>query len=197
MARIVGHLPVEELEARYRAARDATEARHLQAIWLPAQGRTVLEVSEVLAFVPRRVEELAQRYNAFGPEALGDRRRHNGRAASLLTEAVLAARPGRAPEAAAGGRRRLERPQGRGLDGAAPRPGQGASAARLGGAAADRLVPPGAAAAARARGDARGAGGLRGGLDAAVAQAKAAHPDRPVEVWAEDGWTHCVRPASA
>jgi hypothetical protein len=48
-----------------------------------------------------------------------------------------------------------------------------------------------------ARGDARGAGGLRGGLDAAVAQAKAAHPDRPVEVWAEDGWTHCVRPASA
>ena len=28
MARIVEHLPVEELEARYRAARDATEARH-------------------------------------------------------------------------------------------------------------------------------------------------------------------------
>ena len=39
MARIVGHLPVAELEARYRAARGATEARHLQAIWLLAQGR--------------------------------------------------------------------------------------------------------------------------------------------------------------
>ena len=51
MARIVGHLPVAELEARYRAARDVTEARHFQAIWLLAQGRTVLEVSEVLAFV--------------------------------------------------------------------------------------------------------------------------------------------------
>src|SRR5918992_755990 len=37
------------------------------------------------------VEELAQRYNAFGPEALGDQRRRNGRAASLLTEAVLSA----------------------------------------------------------------------------------------------------------
>src|SRR3712207_6722910 len=96
MARIVGHLPVAELEARYRAgryraARDATEARHFQAIWLLAQGRTFLEVAEVLAFVPRWVEELAQRYNASGPEALGDQRRRNGRAATLLTEAVLAA----------------------------------------------------------------------------------------------------------
>src|SRR5215203_4916109 len=98
MARIVGHLPVAELEARYRAARDATEARHHQAIWLLAPGRTVLEVAEVLAFVPRRVEELAQRYNAFGPTALGDQRRRNGRtAATLLTEAVLSALAERVP----------------------------------------------------------------------------------------------------
>src|SRR5918995_1989519 len=91
MARIVEHLPVEELEARYRATRDVTEARHFQAIWLLAQGRTFLEVAEVLAFVPRWVEELAARYNALGPEALGDRRRRNGRTATLLTEAVLSA----------------------------------------------------------------------------------------------------------
>ena len=91
MARIVEHLPVEQLEARYRAARDATEARHYQAIWLLAQGRTFLEVAEVLAYVPRWVEELAARYNALGPAALGDQRRRNGRAASLLTEAVLTA----------------------------------------------------------------------------------------------------------
>ena len=91
MARIVGHLPVEELEARYRAARDATETRHFQAIWLLAQGRTFLEVAEVLAFVPRWVEQLAARYNASGPAALGDGRRHNGKAASLLSKEVLAA----------------------------------------------------------------------------------------------------------
>ncbi len=91
MARIVEHLPVAELEARYRAARGVTEARHYQAIWLLAQGRTFLEVAEVLAFVPRWVEELAARYNACGPEALGDQRRRNGRAASLLTKDVLTA----------------------------------------------------------------------------------------------------------
>src|SRR3712207_1669546 len=91
MARIVGHLSVAELEARYQAAQDVTEARHFQAIWLLAQGRTVLEVSAVLAFVPRWVTQLAARYNAFGPGALGDRRRRNGRAASLLTPGVLSA----------------------------------------------------------------------------------------------------------
>ena len=63
MAHIVAHLSLEELEKRYRAAQDATEARHLQAIWLLAQGRAVLEVADVLAFVPRWVEALAARYN--------------------------------------------------------------------------------------------------------------------------------------
>src|ERR671938_419635 len=91
MARIVEHLPVEALEARYRAARGATEARHFQAIWLLAQGRTVLDVAGVLAFTPRWVEELAARYNAFGPAVLGDQRRRNGRAASVLTPALLTA----------------------------------------------------------------------------------------------------------
>jgi len=91
MAQIVEHLSVEGLAARYRAAQDAMEARHLQAIWLLAQGRGVLDVAAVLAFAPRWVEELAARYNAHGPDALGDQRRRNGRAASVLTPALLAA----------------------------------------------------------------------------------------------------------
>jgi transposase len=91
MTRIVEHLSVEALERRYRAAQDVTEARHTQAIWLLAQGRTVLDVAGVLAFAPRWVEQLAARYNAHGPGVLGDQRRRNGRAASVLTEAVLTA----------------------------------------------------------------------------------------------------------
>ena len=91
MARIVEHLPWAELERRYRTARDAAEARHTQAIWRLAQGRSVLDVAGVLAFTPRWVEELAARYNAHGPEGLGDQRRRNGRTASVLTEAMLAA----------------------------------------------------------------------------------------------------------
>jgi transposase len=91
MTRIVEHLSVAELGRRYRAAQDVTEARHTQAIWLLAQGRTVLDVAGVLAFAPRWVEQLAARYNAHGPVALGDQRRRNGRAASVLTAAVLAA----------------------------------------------------------------------------------------------------------
>ena len=90
MAHIVEHLPVAALEKLYRAARDATEARHIQAIWLLAQGRAVLDVAGVLAFAPRWVEALAARYNAHGPDTLGDQRRRNGRAASVLTPALLA-----------------------------------------------------------------------------------------------------------
>jgi transposase len=48
-------------------------------------------VAGVLAFAPRWVEQLAARYNAHGPDALGDQRRRNGRAASVLTPALLTA----------------------------------------------------------------------------------------------------------
>jgi hypothetical protein len=98
MARIAEPLPVAEPEARDRAARDATEARHLQAIIRPlAQGRTVLDLAEVVAFVPRRVEEPAARHDACGPEAPGDRRRRSGRAAAPADPGA-AGRPGGADE---------------------------------------------------------------------------------------------------
>src|SRR3712207_3956052 len=91
MAPVVGPLSLKELGGGHRAAQDVTEARHYQAMRLLAQGRTVLEVAEVLAFAPRWVTQLAARYNACGPAALGDQRRRNGKAASLLTPALLAA----------------------------------------------------------------------------------------------------------
>ena len=89
MARVAEHLSVAELQAGYRGSKEATLARHYQVIWLLAQGRTVVETARLTGFVPRWIEQLLGRYNAFGPSSLGDRRRGNGTQATVLTPAVL------------------------------------------------------------------------------------------------------------
>lgn len=89
MARVVGHLRVEELQAGYRGSGDATLARHHQVIWLLAQGCTVAETARLTSFARRWIEELLARYNTFGPSSLGDRRRGNGAKPTLLTPEVL------------------------------------------------------------------------------------------------------------
>ena len=91
MAQVVGHLDLEELQAGYRRSGDASLARHYQVIWLLAQGRTCPEVAGPTGFAPRWVEQLLARYNAFGPSSLGDRRRGNGAAPTVLTPAMLEA----------------------------------------------------------------------------------------------------------
>ena len=58
-------------------------------IWLLAQGRTVAETARLTSFVPRWIEELLVRTNAFGPSSLGDRRRGNGARATILTPEIL------------------------------------------------------------------------------------------------------------
>ncbi len=95
MARIAEHLSVAELAARFRAAQTVTEARHTQAIWLLAQGRTVVEVAGVLALTPRWVEAVAARYNARGPGGAG-RWAAAERASSERADRGGAGRPGRA-----------------------------------------------------------------------------------------------------
>ena len=89
MARVATHLSVSELEREYRVAKEATAARHYQAIWLLAKGHTVPEVAEMTSFGTRWLEQLLSRYNARGPTALGDQRRHNGRAPSILKPELL------------------------------------------------------------------------------------------------------------
>src|SRR5947209_17190105 len=89
MARVAGHLSVEDLEAGFRSARDPTAMRHFQVIWLLARGHTIADVAAVTSFVPRWIEQLLARYNAHGPEALGDLRRRNGGVPSVLRPALL------------------------------------------------------------------------------------------------------------
>ncbi len=66
MARVATHLSVSELEREYCAAKDATAARHYQAIRLLAQGHTVPAVAEMTSFGTRWLEQLLSRYNARG-----------------------------------------------------------------------------------------------------------------------------------
>ena len=89
MARVADHLSVAELERRFRGCPDPVEARHVQAIWLLAQGRTIGATSEVTSFGTRWIEQLLERYNASGPDALANGRRRNGLKPSLLTAEVL------------------------------------------------------------------------------------------------------------
>jgi transposase len=89
MATIAAHLSVEALRERYVSSSNAREARHFQTIWLLAKGHSVGEVVEMTSFGRRWIEQLAARYNAEGPEALGDLRRRNGSAATVLKRDVL------------------------------------------------------------------------------------------------------------
>jgi transposase len=89
MAAIAAHLSVEALRERYVSSSNAREARHFQTIWLIAKGHSIGEVAEMTSFGQRWIEQLAARYNAEGPASLGDLRRRNGAAPSLLTPEVL------------------------------------------------------------------------------------------------------------
>ena len=90
MAQVVAHRSVDDLEMGFRSARDLTAARHFQVIWLLARGHTIADVAAVTSFVPRWIEQLLARYNAHGPDALGDLRRANGTRASVLRPELLA-----------------------------------------------------------------------------------------------------------
>jgi len=90
MARVAAHLSVEDLEAGFRSERDPTAVRHVQVIWLLARGHTIADGAAVTSFGRRWIEQLLARYNAKGPEALGDLRRRNGGVPSVLRPALLA-----------------------------------------------------------------------------------------------------------
>ena len=71
------HLDSKELENRYREARDPVVRSHYQIVWLISEGKTTRQVMEVTGYSRGWIQQLARRYNAGGPEALGDRRHQN------------------------------------------------------------------------------------------------------------------------
>lgn len=71
------HLDSNELEDRYREAKDPVAHSHYQIVWLISQGKTTRQVMEVTGYSRGWIQQLARRYNADGPRALGDRRHRN------------------------------------------------------------------------------------------------------------------------
>src|SRR5919202_6571041 len=84
---IAPHLPVAELEQRYRKALDPVASRHWQIVWLLAQGWTAQRVAGSTGFSTRWIGELAHRYNTHGPAGLGDHRHQNPGSARVLSAA--------------------------------------------------------------------------------------------------------------
>jgi transposase len=78
------HLPVEELERRYRTAHDPVARSHWQIVWLLARGDPTATVADVTSYTVNWVREIARRYREDGPGGLGDRRHTNPGAAPLL-----------------------------------------------------------------------------------------------------------------
>src|SRR5215213_1928139 len=71
------HLDSKELENRYRKAGDPVARSHYQIVWLISEGKTTAQVMEVTGYSRGWIQQLAPRYNAGGPQALGDARHKN------------------------------------------------------------------------------------------------------------------------
>ena len=91
MTQGVALLTVDQLEQRFRSAKDVVERSHCQVVWLLAKGHSRAQVAELVALSPRWVNKLVWRYQQEGADALGDRRRRNSGAKPLLSHEDLAA----------------------------------------------------------------------------------------------------------
>ena len=68
-------LSVDELERRYRGAREGMERSHWQIIWLLAQGHPAYQVAQMTGYSAYWIGQIARRYNAEGEEGLRNHRR--------------------------------------------------------------------------------------------------------------------------
>src|SRR5690242_13587650 len=85
-------LSVDELERRYRAAKEPHARSWWQILWLLACGHLAKEIAESTGYSRYWIGQIAKRYNAEGPEGMHNRRyTHCHRAAPLLSSEQLAA----------------------------------------------------------------------------------------------------------
>jgi transposase len=82
------HLPVADLEQRYRACRDPVERSHWQMVWLVSRSHSGATVARLTGYSETWVRTLIHRYNAEGPAGLVDRRHANPGQPPLVPAAV-------------------------------------------------------------------------------------------------------------
>ena len=68
------HLSIDELERRYRGAKEPHERTWWQLLWLLAQGRTATELSGVTGYRAYWIGQIAKRSNEQGPDGRHNRR---------------------------------------------------------------------------------------------------------------------------
>jgi transposase len=78
--------PAEELERRYRAARDAAAARRYQALWLRARGLPVATVAATVGVSAETLRAWVRRGLAEGLDALAARKPGSGAKPKLTPE---------------------------------------------------------------------------------------------------------------
>ena len=61
--RVADYLPLEEVERRYRKAKEGLARGHWQVIWLIAQGTSAQHVTDMTSYSYTWVRTLVQRYN--------------------------------------------------------------------------------------------------------------------------------------
>ena len=75
--KLESHMSSEELEDRYRGAKDPVLRSHYQILWLIGLGKSTTQVMEVTGYSRGWIQQLARRYNRYGAQALGDGRHRN------------------------------------------------------------------------------------------------------------------------
>lgn len=84
-------LNVDELERRYRAAKEPHERSWWQILWLLARGQLAKDIAESTGYSRYWIGQIAKRYNAEGAEGMRNRQyTHSRRASPLLNAAQLA-----------------------------------------------------------------------------------------------------------
>lgn len=100
----VRHRTVNQIRSKYRSCRHPVGKVRWHALWLPARAdepRTPAQVARLVGLSDVTVRAVLHRWNAHGPDGVGDRRKGNGTAPKLTArrrDALPAALRGRPPD---------------------------------------------------------------------------------------------------